>query len=131
PMRRQTVQPGPLKQDLTGTRGDKASDVAQRCGFACAVCADQRDDLALLDTEVDRLQCFNGAVTAGNVLQLQHFISVGPTVRPAGGTPAVAGLFNWAIGRFPHAHQAPPRYASITFGLSWISFGVPTAIVSP
>ena len=60
----------PLKSDGAGLRLDKARDGFQCGGFARAVRADERDDLALLDGQVDALDGLDAAVGDDEVVDL-------------------------------------------------------------
>ena len=65
-----------LKGDGAGFWLDKARDGLQRGGFACAVRADERDNLALLDGQVDALDGLNAAVGDDEALDLKILLIV-------------------------------------------------------
>ena len=91
--------------DAALARAEQSGDRVQRGGFARAVCADQRDDLALIHREGNALDCVNRAVINVDIVDFQQ-------------THAFASF-------------CLPRYASMTTGLFWISSAVPLAIMRP
>src|SRR6266566_4253779 len=105
-----------LEADATAARVVQAVDGAQGRRLAGAVRADQRDDLALPDVDRDALQRLDRAVEGVDVLQFEDVVG-GSRLRGGGhDAPSTACL---------------PRYASITRGSRWTSWGVPSAIFSP
>ena len=94
-----------LKGDAAAPGLQEAGYGVQCSGLACAVGADQGDDLSLIDLKGDALNGVDAAVIDVEIFYLQH------------------------------AHAQPsfclPRYASMTWGLFWISAGVPLAMILP
>ena len=62
----------PLEVDASVGGLDQPSDGAQGSGLACAVCADQGDDLPFRHLEGDALDGFNAAVADLQFINLQH-----------------------------------------------------------
>ena len=60
----------PLKDDAAGFRCDKPGDGVQNGGLARAVCADQRDDLALIDLKGHALDGVDHAIVDLQIINL-------------------------------------------------------------
>ena len=81
-MRRHPADPVALEQHFAGAGDQKAGNRLERGALAGAVRADQGDDLALLDLELDPLERVDVPVVGVDVLQFEHF-----------------GFAHWPLGR--------------------------------
>ena len=98
-----------------GSRLDRlqAGDALERCRLACAVCADQADELALRDGEIDALDRLNAAVGDLQALELEE------------------RRCDRHLAAFTSSVTSPPRYAAITVGSFCTTAAVPSAIFLP
>src|SRR5215216_600533 len=106
-MRRNTAQIKCTESDLSAANRHNSRYRPQEGGFPSSVRANQGDDLPFVNFQRNTLQRKDTAV--GN-LQVPDREQCAICAHPA---------------------TSSPRYASITRGWLWISFGVPSAMVSP
>ena len=67
-----------VQQNFAGLRPDQTGDGLQRRGLACAVRADEGDDLAFFDGQVDALDGLDAAVGDDQILDLQNVTHLRP-----------------------------------------------------